>query len=188
MSAWPGLAWTCLLPAIPAHVHRTLTVHYIAGVIHCLILALLEVHSATNLPPCFPTTLADGALGFLTALSTLQHLDLSGCKELSPAGLAPLSALSCLESLKLQHCTGLRGPSALSALSPLGRLSALNLGGCTGIYGQALRALRCALGMLRCAVCAAQACKFHRCLSCQSVGPFQAAHAMHYFCPTRAAL
>ena len=91
---------------------------------------------------------ADGALGFLTALSTLQHLDLSGCKELSPAGLAPLSALSCLESLKLQHCTGLRGPAALSALSALARLSALNLAGCTGIYGQALHALRCALCMM----------------------------------------
>ena len=93
---------------------------------------------------------ADGALGFLTALSTLQHLDLSGCKELSPAGLSPLSALSSLESLKLQHCTGLRGPAALSALSALARLSALNLGGCTGIYGQALRALRCALCMMGC--------------------------------------
>ena len=87
-----------------------------------------------------PST-ADGSLGFLVELTVLQQLDLSGCRDLTPAGLEPLAALPRLEGLRLQHCTGLRGPAALQPLSALTGLTALNLGGCTGIYGQSLRAL-----------------------------------------------
>lgn len=87
---------------------------------------------------------ADGALGFATALASLQQLDLSGCRELGPASLAPLAALApSLACLRLQHCSSLRGPAALAPLSALTGLAHLNLGGCTGIHGQALRALRC---------------------------------------------
>lgn len=95
----------------------------------------------------------DGALGFLPSLTALMHLDLSGCKELTAAGLAPLGALPQLESLRLQHCAGLRGPAALAPLAPLSRLTALNLGGCTNIYGQSLRALRWAAAQQGCCGC-----------------------------------
>lgn len=84
---------------------------------------------------------ADGGLAFLTSLPRLRQLDLSGCKELSPAGLEPLGSLRQLGSLRLAHCTGLRGPAALRPLSALSTLTALSLGGCTGLHGHALRAL-----------------------------------------------
>lgn len=117
---------------------------------------------------CLPPNLtpADGALGFLTSLAALQHLDLSGCKELTPGGLQPLAALPQLESLKLQHCSGLRGPSALQPLSALARLSALSLGGCTQIYGQALRALRWVLVVVCFCGAASMLCLFRRASVC----------------------
>ena len=55
-------------------------------------LAALTALTALCLRGC--DRLGDGALGFATALGRLQLLDLSGCKELTAAGLAPLGALS----------------------------------------------------------------------------------------------
>ncbi len=94
-------------------------------------------------------TPADGALGFAKALTNLQQLDLSGCRDLAPSSLEPLAPLSgSLACLRLQHCTGLRGPGALAPLCALTALTQLNLGGCTGLHGQALRALRLVLGLV----------------------------------------
>lgn len=75
-------------------------------------------------------------------MQSLKHLDISGCKQLSAAGVAPLSALApSLVTLRAQHCAGLKGPAALAPLSALTALTSLNLGGCVGLHGAALGAL-----------------------------------------------
>jgi len=87
--------------------------------------------------------LRDGCLDSLTSLQQLVHLDISGCRELTGAGLAPLAQLNnnSLETLRMQHCIGLRGPNCLVHLAALNKLTLLHLGGCDNMVGTALRDL-----------------------------------------------
>ena len=91
-------------------------------------LSSLTALTALSLKSC--DRLADGCLGFLPALApSLRALDLTGCRGLTPAGLAPLAAASRLHCLRLAHCAGLRGPSAIGAVSALTSLTSLSLAG-----------------------------------------------------------
>jgi F-box/leucine-rich repeat protein 14 len=87
--------------------------------------------------------LGDGSLDSLTSLQQLVHLDISGCRELTGAGLAPLAQLNnnSLETLRMQHCIGLRGPNCLVHLAALNKLTVMHLGGCDNMVGTALRDL-----------------------------------------------
>jgi hypothetical protein len=118
-----------------------------------------------SLPLCLLP--ADGALGFLSTAAALRQLDLSGCRELSSEGMAPLAALSHLHCLKLQHCTGLRGAAALAPLSSLVALTALSLAGCTSLTGLALKALGCVSPPTSALLLVSRAAQAHRGSGCR---------------------
>lgn len=85
--------------------------------------------------------LRGGAFKDMSFMTSLVHLDLSGCRELSEETLNPLSSLISLKILRLQHCVGLHGANALAALESLSALTYLTLSGCTRIPGSAWRSL-----------------------------------------------
>lgn len=92
--------------------------------------------------------ICEGSLQCCSSMRSLKHLDISGCKLLTGASLAPLAALtSSLVTLRAQHCTGLQGPVTLCTLSSLQGLTALNLGVCMGLHGAALSPLRSVAGL-----------------------------------------
>ena len=73
-----------------------------------------------------------GDLSPLAGLTSLQSLDLSGCRQLS-GDLSPLAGLTSLQSLNLAGCKQLRGN--LSPLAGLTSLQSLNLYGCRQLSG-----------------------------------------------------
>jgi Leucine-rich repeat (LRR) protein len=83
-------------------------------------LDLIELAHLTSLPP------------ELASLTSLQSLNLSGCRQLS-GDLSPLAALPSLQSLNLFACEQLRGD--LSLLAGLTSLQTLNLSWCRQFSG-----------------------------------------------------
>ncbi len=63
----------------------------------------------------------------LGRLTSLQSLDLSGCKQLS-GGLSPLAGLTSLQTLQLDNCLSIRRFASLESLLPT--LEVLSLSGC----------------------------------------------------------
>jgi hypothetical protein len=80
--------------------------------------------------PCTPSPIPPSPIPN-PPMQSLLHLDLSGCCELSAAGLAPLAPLTHLASLKLQHCVGLRWAWGAALC-----WAVLGCAGCAGLRGR----------------------------------------------------
>ncbi|KIY98511.1 hypothetical protein MNEG_9454 [Monoraphidium neglectum] len=72
--------------------------------------------------------------------SALRHLDLSGCLEVTDAGLAPVAALAALRELVLHNCMKIAA-GAVEAVSRLPALRALSLRGCSQLGDHHIAAL-----------------------------------------------
>ncbi|KXZ44444.1 hypothetical protein GPECTOR_67g284 [Gonium pectorale] len=97
---------------------------------------------------------SDSLGGLLSRLSGLRSLDLTNCLALLDSGLAPLSALSSLTSLKLRGCWKIRGEGCSALAPPAMRLRHLDLSDCrvtdAGLQQVARLACLTSLRLVRC--------------------------------------
>jgi hypothetical protein len=72
----------------------------------------------------------DSCMKTIATVTTLRSLDLTGCETLTDAGLLPLTALQCLESLCLAHCKGPSNATITCLVPKLPNLRDLNITSC----------------------------------------------------------
>ncbi|KAG2489287.1 hypothetical protein HYH03_012307 [Edaphochlamys debaryana] len=102
-------------------------------------------------PPASDSVTEEGVGALAARLGALTRLDLSGCSRLRNERLGGLLGprLGALRALDLSNCLALRD-SGLAALSSLSALTSLRLRGCWKVSGEGLAPLRPPLLRLRC--------------------------------------